>query len=569
MNTLRSSTKDNSSNLEQARSWLVNFYLKMMALIGLPLGALTAYRVVYTGDVEPIMIILALALLLMPVLYLFRGKVSQAVKQASITFLFLLATIVVTLNGGLLSHLTILGPLFALCLMVFYGVPGLQTACAVLGAIVGLATINALSFGHPPAQNLETADSIIYRGLTVAVLIYMFIFSIYGFTKALTRQSEKIDRQAREISARRRETDWAKRDLEILEDTVASLLLTFRFDGQVTFQNKYAEKLLNPGQTSYSFFELLDDEISRDSFTQALRAASENAEDSSYECRVTNSQGKVLILSMACRTRTDTEGKPVDMVCCASDLTEIIEQRDQLSDARHFESLGLACARIAHDFNNLLTVISGNLEFLKTTELDNEQKSMIDDATDAAEDSRKLTQQIGQYSSKQAVNAHFVDTEKFMEKNLSMIKQISPEKVQVVGQWELDSSHCKLDDAMLSSALLNLATNACDAVSEGGLIKIRADLRRHDNRPEADLIINVNDDGCGIAPQNLDKVQEPFFSTKSFNSGIGLGLSSVTRQVDQMGGTLTITSDEGQGTDVTIQLPTILDEESTSTAETI
>ena len=144
------------------------------------------------------------------------------------------------------------------------------------------------------------------------------------------------------------------------------------------------------------------------------------------------------------------------MICAATDVTEIVRQRERLHDAEKLESVGVACARIAHDFNNLLTVIIGNLDYVKEATQSEGYLDALSDAIDASKNSKKLTQKVGAFSSQRVLQSELVNMAQFTEKNAGMIRKVCSDNIKVSSYIEQTDDTFWLDGSMVSSMLLNL-----------------------------------------------------------------------------------------------------------------
>ncbi|WP_338469240.1 ATP-binding protein [Roseobacter fucihabitans] len=251
------------------------------------------------------------------------------------------------------------------------------------------------------------------------------------------------------------------------------------------------------------------------------------------------------------------------MISIIEDVTEDRLRQKQLHQAQKMEAIGQLTGGVAHDFNNLLAVIMGNLELLQSeTEagsLDQqEQNALIDAAIDAVKHGADLTSSMLAYARKARleptvldINQTVRDTERWMRRTIAANIQI--ETVLQAGIWSI-----KVDQTSLQSALVNLILNACDALAGGGKLTIEtANLRIDDTYLEARseqipagryVMIAVSDTGEGIAPDVIDQIYDPFFTTKPVGKGSGLGLSMVEGFVRQSGGTVRVYSEPGEGT---------------------
>ncbi len=236
-----------------------------------------------------------------------------------------------------------------------------------------------------------------------------------------------------------------------------------------------------------------------------------------------------------------------------------------LKQAQRLEALGQLTGGVAHDFNNLLMVIQGSsLRIKRTISEDIRLSRSLHAIEEAVSRGSTLTRQLLSFSRRQPQAAAVVD----LKFRLPQIKEMLQASLRgdIVVRTEIapDLGRVRIDVNELELALLNLAVNARDAMTDGGQLIVSAKNVAADQAPpplSGDCIaIAVQDSGCGIPNDILDRVFEPFFTTKEVGKGTGLGLSQVYGFARQSGGTATVESTPGRGTCVTIHLPRTQDE---------
>jgi signal transduction histidine kinase len=260
------------------------------------------------------------------------------------------------------------------------------------------------------------------------------------------------------------------------------------------------------------------------------------------------------------------------------------EAESTLRQAQKMEAVGQLTGGVAHDFNNLLTVIMGNLDTLQrqlaaaanpgdAATLVAKMTKPLESALQGAKSAAQLTQRLLAFSRRQALEPSRVDANRLVSGMLDMLKRslganISIETVLGAGLWPAFA-----DPNQLESAILNLALNAKDAMPDGGCLTVEtantyldeAYVRRFGDLDAGQyVVLCVTDTGTGIAKDVLDRVVEPFFTTKPPGEGSGLGLAMVHGFVKQSGGHMRIYSEEGQGTTVKIYLPRLTNVEEVS-----
>ncbi|WP_175943657.1 ATP-binding protein [Burkholderia pyrrocinia] len=245
-------------------------------------------------------------------------------------------------------------------------------------------------------------------------------------------------------------------------------------------------------------------------------------------------------------------------VAVCRDLTSRRAVEAELRQAQKMDVLGQLTGGVAHDFNNFLVAILGNLELL-LPRLDGQQdaQTMAERARRAAERASRLTRRLLAFARRQPLQAERVSVRAMLAEMLDLVEYSAGQRVAVVLEPAAEPMWVHVDRGQLENAVLNLALNSAAAMPGGGTLALAA--RRE---PAADgaaaphaIVLSVTDTGCGIAPVLLDKVIEPFFTTKAAGEGSGLGLSSVYGFVRQSGGDLRIHSEVGHGTRVELWLP--------------
>jgi signal transduction histidine kinase/DNA-binding response OmpR family regulator len=249
-----------------------------------------------------------------------------------------------------------------------------------------------------------------------------------------------------------------------------------------------------------------------------------------------------------------------------------------LRQAQRMESLGQLTGGVAHDFNNLLQVISGNLQLLRREVAGNERaEKRVQSAIGGVTRGAKLASQLLAFGRRQPLEPKVLDVGRFIKGMDDMLRRALGEEIELEtvvsgGLW-----NALVDPGQIENAILNLGINARDAMPAGGRLTIEAGnallddeyARVHEDvQPGQYVMVGVTDTGSGIAPHLLERVFEPFFSTKPEGKGTGLGLSMVYGFVKQSGGHVKIYSEPDQGTTIKIYLPRVFQVEDTRTDET-
>ena len=247
------------------------------------------------------------------------------------------------------------------------------------------------------------------------------------------------------------------------------------------------------------------------------------------------------------------------------DLTEKIAAEDRIRQAEKMEAVGQLTGGIAHDFNNILTVITGTIEILADAVAHEPQLAaitrMIDEAAARGAD---LTQHLLAFARKQPLQPRETDINTLIIDTGRLLRPTLGEQIEIESVFADETCIANVDPNQLATALLNLALNARDAMPDGGKLILETGSAYLDEkyasihpdvRPGRYALMAVSDTGTGIPAAILDKVFNPFFTSKGPGKGTGLGLSMVYGFVKQSAGHIKIYSEEGHGTTIKIYLP--------------
>jgi PAS domain S-box-containing protein len=246
------------------------------------------------------------------------------------------------------------------------------------------------------------------------------------------------------------------------------------------------------------------------------------------------------------------------------DITAKRAAEEQLFQAQKMESVGQLTGGIAHDFNNMLTVITGTIEILADgVKHDPALASIAKMINDAADRASQLTANLLAFARKQPLRPLETDVNALIEEVVKLLAPTLGRRIEIETALSDQAWPALVDRSQLTSALVNLAINARDAMPDGGRLLFRTgNFARHAGDAEVDdlstgdyVAIEVIDSGAGIPPAIRDRIFEPFFSTKQFGTGTGLGLSMVFGFAKQSGGTVVVDGEEGKGACFRIYLP--------------
>jgi signal transduction histidine kinase len=279
---------------------------------------------------------------------------------------------------------------------------------------------------------------------------------------------------------------------------------------------------------------------------------------------------RVLVLSEATMWRLVTASHAISLnllrtlsTRLRTDNRLIEEHRQQLRQAQKLEALGQLTGGIAHDFNNLLALAMVDLEMIAGLARDRPRIAQLAaEARAVLQNGAELAEHLLTFARRQQLEARLVDVNAMVAATAELLRRSLGQAIRL--ETNLAGERCQawVDPTQLQNALLNLAFNARDAMPDGGTLTIATgsehDLggdQRPGLAPGGFVIVSVADTGHGMAPEILERAFEPLFTTKPAGGGTGLGLSIVYGFAKQSGGHVSIRSEVGHGTTVTLHLP--------------
>lgn len=220
--------------------------------------------------------------------------------------------------------------------------------------------------------------------------------------------------------------------------------------------------------------------------------------------------------------------------------------------SQKMRAIGQLTSGIAHDFNNILTVIRGNLDLASELPDPQERETMLDEARAGTDRAAHLVRQLLAFSRKSQMRRSDIALAPFLEDFAMSLRRLLPETVGVTLCATLPEVSLRADRQLLETALLNCAINARDAMQpQGGVLRVAA----IENTAARELAILIEDTGPGVPPAMIDRITEPFFTTKPVGEGSGLGLSMVKGFAEQSGGRLELRNMPSGGLQVALILP--------------
>ena len=369
------------------------------------------------------------------------------------------------------------------------------------------------------------------------------------------------------------ELDVAREQYFELYDLAPIGYCTLSLAGLILRANLTATIFLGVGRDAllkqpFSQYVLRQDQ---DIYYQHRRLLFDSGQPQMCELRLVGGDGQIRWVRLDANVTRDEDSLATCRVTLA-DITsrKLAEEQNAKQEARYrhvqkMDSLGRLASGVAHDFNNKLAVIRGGIDLLlEKTELSGEIAPDLINIREATEDAAALVSQLLGFARRQKVAVQVLDCNESTARTLAMLRRLFGENITLDWQPAAGLWPVRMDPSQFDQIVTNLCINGRDAIIGSGRITITTANR---SLLEADCIdpldfvpgdyieLTVSDNGCGIDPANLEKIFEPFFSTKGADCGSGLGLASVYGIVKQNNGLIAVRSQLGLGTSLSVFLP--------------
>lgn len=370
----------------------------------------------------------------------------------------------------------------------------------------------------------------------------------------------------------RKQAEEQLRNLSMLVENTTDFISLIAFDGTISYLNNAAKSLIGFGGPAagrnVSIFDFLPDTGQGDFLSHIMPAIlSEGRWSGEFRLRHLRTGECIPVeLSMFTIGGSRTDASPLLAVICR-DTRERKDLQAQLLQAQKMEAIGQLAGGIAHDFNNILTVIIGESTMaLMDMGPNAPQRPAMEQILLTADRASNLTQSVLSFSSKHVLNPSIVEVNRIIRRVEHLLQRIIGEDIHMQIELPAKSAVILADPPQIEQALLNLATNARDAMPEGGrllisadVIDIAADKTGHYGVGKAGIyaLITVADTGVGMDARTREQAFNPFFTTKREGKGTGLGLAIVHNIVTQHGGSVSLSSEPGEGATFKLFLPCV------------
>jgi two-component system, cell cycle sensor histidine kinase and response regulator CckA len=398
-------------------------------------------------------------------------------------------------------------------------------------------------------------------GRHATILMSADFLEIGGHKRVLTVHRDITDRKRSEEALQRSEAKYRE-----LVENANDVVFTIDADGYCLSMNRIGRAISgfvseDPRGTHLEAL-VVPEQI--ESAHRQLQRVLAGEEVPVFELVIASADGGRVTLETNVRPICDN-GRVVAAQGIARDVTARKELEQQLRQAQKMDAIGRLAAGVAHDFNNLLTVILGNCEVAAPLlKPDDPIQNTLRDIRSAADRAAGLTTQLLAFSRRQLIQPRVLDVNETVAEIRRLLTRLIGEHIDFRFVPAADLWHVSADPGQLQQVIVNLGVNARDAMPEGGRLTIatrnvhfaQPHVERGAQVPAGDYVeISVADTGVGMEPDTLDRLFEPFYTTKEAGKGTGLGLATVYGIVKQSDGFVFVDSAPHEGSTFWILLP--------------
>ncbi len=330
------------------------------------------------------------------------------------------------------------------------------------------------------------------------------------------------------------------------------------------------------GYTEKEVEKIIASEIyeSRDDRVSFLKTLESEGSVDDYKVNLLTKDGKIKNCLLSASLWKGAAGELLGYQGIVRDITEQKRLEGQVYQAQKMEAIGTLAGGIAHDFNNILSIILGYTDLAREdAPPDSKFASDLDKVLEAGKRAKDLVQQILAFSRQAEIERIPIQLQSLIKEALKMLRSSIPTTIEIRENIDSKSGVVLADPTQINQILMNLCTNANHAMEEsGGILTIALNSIHVDKsdrllslniEPGEYVLLTVADTGSGIGPDVLDKIFDPYFTTKEVGKGTGLGLAIIHGIIVDYGGAITVESEVGKGTTFRVYFPVVEQEELT------
>jgi two-component system, cell cycle sensor histidine kinase and response regulator CckA len=388
-----------------------------------------------------------------------------------------------------------------------------------------------------------------------------------SFSASLSSRENHTEAVIVDITARRQAEEKLREQAKLL-DHAQDAILVLDLDKHVRYWNKGAERMYafpSAEAAGKSIVELIYHENGAKEFQQAYERTLQNG-GWSGELHQTKRDGAVIVSDCRWTLVRNAVGEPSGVLQVCTDVTERKRMESRFLRAQRVESIGIFASGIVHDLNNVFSPMLIGVQLLKRKLHDQRSRQLLHNIESSAKYGIEMAHQVLSFV-KGAQGVHSkLHPQKIIKDVYRQLEQIISDTIHVTIRVSENISTIMGDITQLHQVLINLCTNACDAMPQGGELTILAEnnlvskemAEDYSSAVEGEYVVfSVGDTGTGIPSSEVHKIFEPFYTTKELGKGTGLGLSISIGIVKGHKGFITVESEEGRGSTFKIFLPAV------------
>jgi len=548
--------------IAELRSNICDYLLLAMALILAPLLCVSLLRTLETGWL-PVYFFHIATVLIVWALWIFRGRLTYEVRSYfSIAFQGAVAVIGIYTHGVTAAGgAWIIGSAISATVL-----QGQKAGIFVLLTLLLIAVILAPLF----VTGLLVPQIIVEAPSTAAIQWSLYIlnwFFLGGTTViAVGYINQYFSETMEQLVTKSNALEESQFEYFDLFENVADVIYRADLDGKIIRISPSALEGLGFRPDEMIGTVLADYYVDPNKRSElAVKLQENEGTVTNFEAQLFAKNGEPQWVSTNVRYWKDKDGTVIGLQGVARNINELKNSDEALRQSQKLDALGQLSGGIAHDFNNVLSIILGNAEIVRTDAKNiGDTKQPIAEILKSIEHAASLTKRLLAFSRPDRLEPQPCEIDQVIRNIDGMLRRTLGANITLSFSLGCDGTLSLVDENQLEASLLNLAINATDAMPNGGTLMIQTKIvsselgeEKDADSPDAkDLIcITVRDTGTGMSEEIATKALEPFFTTKPLGMGNGLGLSMVYQFVSESRGDISIQSELGDGTSITLTLP--------------
>ncbi len=338
---------------------------------------------------------------------------------------------------------------------------------------------------------------------------------------------------------------------------ISSGILTIDFNERITFINSAALRVLEYDYTEIEGRSIREMFAESDQADDILHELLDNKKMfESREVNLLTRTKKVIPIGFTTTILNASDNKYTGIIISFRDLSAIIEFRNQMERIDRLTTLGEVSAGIAHEIRNPLAGIKTSAQVLEESfSLDDPRSQLVQRIVKEIDRSNDLLKKFFKFAKPGKPKQEFTHLQPIIDGVYVLLTpKMSKKRIKFIREFSENMPEIYVDEYQLEQVVMNLLLNAMDAIKADGQILVRTGLSDEDDNSDRNVILEICDTGCGIEEENLEKIFNPFYTTKQ--DGVGLGLSISSRLIEENGGLIKVESTVGKGAKFILQLPT-------------